>query len=75
MLRQTFAPLANANRAVMRRSFCISAARLGEGDAGAPRSGAGGSSGYVIYPLIQLCYKEYMGNTKEQLQVMTELLT
>lgn len=50
MLRQTFAPLVNANRAVMRRSICISAPRLGEGDAGAPRSGAGGSSGYVIYP-------------------------
>ncbi|KAJ6131467.1 hypothetical protein N7523_001173 [Penicillium sp. IBT 18751x] len=46
MFRQiTARPLIAANRAVAQRSFSVAIPRLGEGDTGAPRSGAGGSSG------------------------------
>lgn len=48
MLRQTITrPVVTANRALLQRSFSAVAPRMGEGDTGAPRSGAGGSSGYV----------------------------
>ena len=48
MFRQiTARPLLTANRALAQRSFSVAVPRLGEGDTGAPRSGAGGSSGYV----------------------------
>lgn len=47
MLRQSvIRPVATANRALMSRSFSVAAPRLGDGDAGAPRTG-GQSQGYV----------------------------
>lgn len=46
MLRQFIVrPAVTANRAVMTRSFSAAVPRMGEGDTGAPRSGAGASSG------------------------------
>jgi hypothetical protein len=48
MFRQiTARPLIAANRALAQRSFSVAVPRLGEGDTGAPRSGPGGSTGYV----------------------------
>ncbi|KAJ5609749.1 hypothetical protein N7528_010316 [Penicillium herquei] len=45
MLRQSIIrPAAAANR-VLTRSFSVAVPRMGEGDTGAPRAGAGGSSG------------------------------
>lgn len=45
MLRQFIRPAATVNRAVFTRSFSVAVPRMGEGDTGAPRGGAGGSSG------------------------------
>lgn len=65
MFRQiTARPLISANRAFAQRSFSVAVPRLGEGDTGAPRSGPGGSTGYVgpsspcitCNPLFQLFY-------------------
>lgn len=51
MLRQSITrPAIAANRALCQRSFSAIAPRMGEGDTGAPRSGGGGSSGYVANP-------------------------
>jgi hypothetical protein len=48
MLRQSITrPAVIANRALCQRSFSAIAPRMGEGDTGAPRSGGGGTSGYV----------------------------
>ncbi|KAJ5156175.1 hypothetical protein N7492_008978 [Penicillium capsulatum] len=46
MLRQVIIrPTVTGNRAMLQRSFSAIAPRMGEGDTGAPRSGAGGSGG------------------------------
>lgn len=51
MLRQSITrPAVLANRALCQRSFSAIAPRMGEGDTGAPRSGGGGTSGYVANP-------------------------
>lgn len=55
MLRQAIVrPTLTANRALLQRSFSAVAPRMGEGDTGAPRSGAGGTSGYVALSSLQL---------------------
>lgn len=55
MLRQAIVrPTITANRALLQRSFSAVAPRMGEGDTGAPRSGAGGTSGYVALSSLHL---------------------
>lgn len=55
MLRHAIVrPSITANRALLQRSFSAVAPRMGEGDTGAPRSGAGGTSGYVALPSLHL---------------------
>ncbi|KAJ5574314.1 uncharacterized protein N7459_008741 [Penicillium hispanicum] len=46
MLRQSIIrPAATVNRALLQRSFSAAVPRMGEGDTGAPRPSAGGTSG------------------------------